>query len=192
MIQTLPVQSIICEPADRGTLSGAKDTVHVKGIAYSGAGRGICRVEVSIDGGKTFTAAELLPVPVRGDGPAPEAGMGRNWAWQRWEQHLPLPESAKEQLARGEQVNIEVVSKAIDGDFNSQPQDVAHVWNVLGICVNHWCRVNVTLDPSLKPDDPLPPPPPSPPAGSCKWGECGDEEGMCMAPDLEDEEEPSA
>ena len=86
VIQTLPVQSVICVPADRATLSGAQDTVHVKGIAYSGAGRGITRVELSIDGGRTFTAAELLPAPVQSDVPAPEAGMGRNWAWQRFEQ----------------------------------------------------------------------------------------------------------
>lgn len=103
-------------------------------------------------------------------------------------QKLALPEDVKAKLRAGEPVSIEVVSKAIDGDFNSQPQDVKHIWNVLGICVNHWCRVNVTLDPSLKPSDPLPPPPAAPPAGSCKWGECGDEEGECMAPDLEDED----
>ena len=188
VIQTLPVQSVICVPADRATLSGAQDTVHVKGIAYSGAGRGITRVELSIDGGRTFTAAELLPAPVQSDVPAPEAGMGRNWAWQRFEQKLALPDDIKAKLAAGEKVNLEVVSKAIDGDFNSQPADVAHVWNVLGICVNHWCRVNVTLDPELKPQDPLPPPPPAPPAGSCKWGECGDEEGECVAPDFDDDE----
>ena len=103
-------------------------------------------------------------------------------------QKLALPEDIKAKLAAGEKVNLEVVSKAIDGDFNSQPADVAHVWNVLGICVNHWCRVNVTLDPELKPQDPLPPPPPAPPAGSCKWGECGDEEGECVAPDFDDDE----
>ena len=170
VIQTLPVQSVICVPSDRATLSGNTDFVHVKGVAYSGAGRGITRVELSIDGGSTFTAAELLPMPVQLDGPAPESGMGRNWAWQRFEQvgvllapptpvpcpraatlahptgccawqKLPLPEDVRARLKAGEKVSIEVVSKAIDGDFNSQPQDVKHIWNVLGICVNHWCRV---------------------------------------------------
>ena len=188
VIQTLPVQSVLCSPSDRATLSGQQDTVSIKGIAYSGAGRGICRVEVSIDGGKTFTAAELLPADVRViDNPAPESGMGRNWAWQRFEKEMPLPEEVKAKLAAGESVQLEVVSKAIDGDFNSQPADVSHVWNVLGICVNHWCRVGVTLDPTLGTDDPLPTPPPCPPAGSCKWGECGDEEGECVAMDLEEE-----
>ena len=57
------VQSILCEPSTNTVLSGANgvSSITLRGIAWSGAGRGICRVECSLDGGKNFTAAELLP-----------------------------------------------------------------------------------------------------------------------------------
>ena len=40
-------------------------TVHVKGIAWGGGGEGINRVDVSLDGGRTFTRAEQLPAPIK-------------------------------------------------------------------------------------------------------------------------------
>ena len=78
VIQTLPVQSIICSPEMGQILPGDSETVTVRGVAWSGAGRGICRVEVSIDGGKNFTATNLLKNPDCTE-INPECGMGRNW-----------------------------------------------------------------------------------------------------------------
>ena len=78
VIQTLPVQSIICSPANRSTISGKDlDSVDITGVAWSGAGRGICRVEITTDDGKTFTAAELhsQKQTVMSAKIAPEAGM---------------------------------------------------------------------------------------------------------------------
>lgn len=152
VIQTLPVQSIICSPANRSTVSGRDlDSIEVTGVAWSGAGRGICRVEITTDGGKTFTAAELHSKNQTADSAkiAPEAGMGRNWAWTQFSKTLPLPAATVEQLKRGERVELSVSSKAVDGDFNTQPEHMTHGWNVLGICVNHWSTINVTLDPHL-------------------------------------------
>eukprot|EP00494_Astrolonche_serrata_P024311 UN24569 len=82
VIQTLPVQSIVCTPGMGQILPGDSEYVEVKGVAWSGAGRGICRVEVSIDGGKNFTAATLKSRPT--SELEPEKGMGRNWAWKQW------------------------------------------------------------------------------------------------------------
>lgn len=39
VIQTLPVQSIICFPQNKATLSGERSTIEVKGFAWSGGGR---------------------------------------------------------------------------------------------------------------------------------------------------------
>ncbi len=78
VIQTLPVQSIICSPANRSTISGKDlDSVEITGVAWSGAGRGICRVEITADDGKTFTAAELHSQKQTAMSAkiAPEAGM---------------------------------------------------------------------------------------------------------------------
>eukprot|EP00041_Stephanoeca_diplocostata_P033613 m.1115910 g.1115910 ORF g.1115910 m.1115910 type:complete len:687 (-) comp24373_c0_seq1:124-2184(-) len=170
VIQTLPVQSIICFPQNKATLSGERDTIEVKGFAWSGGGRGICRVEVSIDGGKHFSAAELLEPPIQPQGfPAgskPEYGQGSHWAWRQWVHTVVLPEDVKRAVKEGRVAELEICAKAVDGDFNSQPEDVDDTWNVLGVCVNHWPRSKVTLDPSIQlggePPAPAPPPPGSP------------------------------
>lgn len=175
VIQTLPVQSVISEPPDRATLSGQMDSVTVEGVAWSGGGRGICRVEVSIDGGDSYQAAELFSGPIgiprskrelviqrpndRAKNPDsancamrsnPQSGMGSHWAWQQFQQKIALPDHVKEKLRNGEKVELEIVTNAIDGDFNSQPEKMTSTWNVLGICCNHQARVKVTLDPEKK------------------------------------------
>ena len=169
VIQTLPVQSVIAVPAHRATVAvrpGREGHVLVKGVAWSGGGRGITRVEVSADGGKHFTAAELSQAPPeQADAPKAEQGMGRNWCWHHFAQEVPLSPDVQAKLAAGEKVEIEVVSKAVDGDFNSQPERMSHTWNVLGICVNHWARSRVTLDPAAACDACAAEPAP----GSCKW-----------------------
>lgn len=167
VIQTLPVQSIICEPLEGQTLMANEEgKIMIRGVAWSGAGRGVCRVEVSADGGEVFTAAELLSAPPDKDAPKPECGMGRNWAWQQYAELVELPKSAKEALARGESVKVELVARAIDGDFNQQPEKMSQIWNVLGICVNHWPKVTVTIDPTIKNPEDLPGIPLPPPAGA--------------------------
>uniref|UniRef100_A0A7S4L5J1 Cytochrome b5 heme-binding domain-containing protein n=1 Tax=Paramoeba aestuarina TaxID=180227 RepID=A0A7S4L5J1_9EUKA len=172
VIQTLPVQSIICLPEERSRICGKGDTIEVKGVAWSGGGRGICRVEISIDGGKNWYAADLTDRP-KCQGCPPEMGMGRNWAWRHFNLNLPLPDPLKEVLEQKKVVEIELCAKAIDGDFNSQPMEMSHSWNVLGVCVNHWHRVRVTLDPSLETGQIVPAPgPPAP--GSPYWSD-----GMC-------------
>lgn len=169
VIQTLPVQSVLCTPPDHSEVSGkTTSTVEVKGVAWSGGGRGICRVEVSADGGKTFEAATLTGPPHDPNRPAPENGTGRNWGWWQFSHHLTLPKEVQAKLKKGEKANVEIVSKAIDGDFNSQPEHMTHGWNVLGICVNHWSRLNITMDPKL-PANYVPPTPATPPPGSCEW-----------------------
>ena len=166
VIQTLPVQSVISSPADRSVLSGDREVIELKGVAWSWGGRGVCRVEVSLDGGKNFVAAEIAPPPIEPQGfprggAEPQCGQGHIWAWQQWSKTLPLPAEAKSRLREGKQARIEVVARAIDGDFNAQPEKVEHVWNVLGICVNHWPRIFVTLDPKVrKGHEPAPPEPP--------------------------------
>ena len=60
---TVPVYSTICEPGMGQTFAGNTKTIKIKGIAWAGGGRGINRVEVSIDGGRNFRPANLLPKP---------------------------------------------------------------------------------------------------------------------------------
>ena len=53
------------------------DSVSVSGVAWSGGGREVVRVDVSSDGGRTWTTAELSN---NEDQP-----LGRAWAWKFWE-----------------------------------------------------------------------------------------------------------
>jgi sulfite oxidase len=168
VIQTLPVQSIICWPPNNAVLSG-KDvsSVEVKGVAFSGGGRGICRVEVSLDDGANFHAANLVK-DENPDRPSPEAGMGRHWSWAQFTHKLELPAEVQAELRKGKKVDVQVCAKAIDGDFNTQPERMHTSWNVLGICVNHWPRATFTLDPKL-PKNYVPKIPQMPEPGSCEW-----------------------
>jgi sulfite oxidase len=150
VIQSLPVQSVLCWPPRDSVLSGQTDVVRIEGVAYSGAGRGVARVEVSLDNGEHFYPARLKRHEDEKT-PPPEFGVGRNWAWVQFAADIELPADVRKQLKEGRKVEIQVCSKAIDGDFNSQPESMRATWNVLGICVNHWPRMTLTLDPSVPP-----------------------------------------
>ncbi len=52
-------------------------SVSVRGVAWSGGGREVVRVDVSADGGRTWITAEL--------GPDTTQPLGRAWAWKQWE-----------------------------------------------------------------------------------------------------------
>lgn len=60
-IQQLPVNSAILSPADGTLVSSYDEEVTIKGYALSGGGRAVIRVDISTDGGETWTSAELKP-----------------------------------------------------------------------------------------------------------------------------------
>jgi sulfite oxidase len=121
-IQETPVQSAILSPSHGDLISGEK--VHVSGYAYSGGGRGIARVDVSTDGGKTWKYAKLLNDDYQGS--------GRKWDWTLWEIVLPF-ESEK----------AEIVCKAIDSAYNVQPEYQSQIYNLRGVLPTGWHRINI-------------------------------------------------
>ncbi|KAL4433958.1 hypothetical protein ABPG75_000399 [Micractinium tetrahymenae] len=125
-IQAMPVTSQICEPAVGAVVED--DEVTIKGYAWSGGGQGIIRVDVSADGGKTWHNAELQKVPQK---------RGRGWAWALWQATIPLPKGFTGQL--------ELVCKATDENYNTQPENAAPIWNLRGVNCNSWHRVPVTV-----------------------------------------------
>ncbi|MFC5720700.1 sulfite oxidase [Streptomyces gamaensis] len=88
------------------------------GYAYAGDGRGVARVEVSADGGHTWTRAELDAPP----GP---------WAWQHWRAAVPTT------------AGTELVARAWDCDGTPQPQCAAALWNPKGYANNAWARMRL-------------------------------------------------
>ncbi len=113
----LAVTCLITHPNPEETMSVRR--VPVRGIALSGGGRGVARVEVSTDGGRKWIAAELGPQ----DSP---------WTWRFWEVEV--------ELRRGRQ---EIVARAWDSAAHTQPESAAALWNFKGYMNNSWARVRV-------------------------------------------------
>lgn len=80
-------------------------------------------------GGKTWAPAQLQKVP--------HSKPDRAWAWTLWEATLPVPE--------GFTGPLDLVCKATDASYNTQPETAASVWNIRGLANNAWHRVAVTV-----------------------------------------------
>lgn len=117
MLGELPVNSAICVPVEGANV--AAGTVHIAGWATPGGERHIARVEVSVDGGDTWTEASFRE-------PA------RSFVWTQWELHVDLP--------AGDHV---VLARAADSDGVEQPRDAAPLWNFKGYMNNAWHRITV-------------------------------------------------
>ena len=140
----MPVQSMITKPSPHDILAAAKaDSISVKGFAWGGGGQGVARVDVSLDGGNNFTRADLLEKPV-------QQRRRSEWSWQFFEKNIPIPEEVKEQLKEGKKVEITLTSNAFNSVWNVQPENVNY--NAHGVCVNHWYKLPVTLDPTIEED----------------------------------------
>lgn len=113
-----PINSLICSPTDDGTVDAGDVTI--SGWAYAGA-RSVARVDVTSDGGTSWTTARL------GD----EYG---RWSWRFWETSIRLP--------RGRH---EIAARAVDEAANSQPERIKTVWNAPGYVNNAWSRVTVEV-----------------------------------------------
>ncbi|KNC98250.1 uncharacterized protein SPPG_06649 [Spizellomyces punctatus DAOM BR117] len=126
-IQELPVQSAIVSPAKNEVVDASSSVVPVTGYAVSGGGRGIVRVDVSGDGGRTWTDATLH---------RPNQSPSASWAWTIWEARVPVPKKGDK---------MEIVCKAIDESYNSQPEGMQGIWNVRGVLVNAWHKVAIKI-----------------------------------------------
>ncbi len=93
--------------------------LEVRGYAFAGGDRHVTRVDVSIDGGRSWREAELLD------------DLGR-WAWRHWRTEL--------ELAAGEH---EIVVRAWDSSAATQPDDEAGLWNPKGYVNNARPRITV-------------------------------------------------
>jgi sulfite oxidase len=113
----IALNSEVLSPADGETVPAG--LVEVRGYAFAGGERHVARVDVSLDGGASWTQAELLD------------DLGR-WAWRHWRITLDL--------APGEQ---EILVRAWDSSAATQPEDEAALWNPKGYVNNARARVRV-------------------------------------------------
>jgi len=114
------VTSVICSHEENAQVSAGVATV--QGYAMAGGDRDVVRVDVSHDGGETWTQAEITD----------EASV---WSWQLWKADLNL-KPGKHQL----------VVRAVDSSANVQPKDILDIWNFKGYMSNAWHRVNVEVE----------------------------------------------
>jgi sulfite oxidase len=116
MLGPFNVNSLILSPVEGETLAAGQVTV--RGMAYAGE-REVARAEVSAEGGRSWTVADLGSDHAR-------------WAWRLWEARLDLPAGAHE-----------IVCRAWDTAAQTQPEHPAQVWNFKGYMNNAWHRVRV-------------------------------------------------
>ena len=117
-INDLPVNSAICEPAAHAELKVGKHSL--RGWAAATA-RGITRVDVSTNGGRTWSQARI------------ESGSSL-WSWTFW--------VADVELGVGEH---ELAVRAWDEAGQTQPALLDDFWNVKGYLSAAWHRVPVTV-----------------------------------------------
>ncbi len=113
----MPVNSIICDPGDGAEVPAGRLTV--AGWAIAGGGRTVERIDLSGDGGRTWTRCELL----RSD----------PWSWCFW--------GGEVELQPGRHT---LVARALDSAAQLQPERLESVWNAKGYANNAWHRVTVT------------------------------------------------
>jgi len=113
------LNSDVLSPPDGETV--AAGPVEVRGYAFAGGERYVSRVDVSLDGGTTWSQAELLD------------DLGR-WAWRQWRIAVDLP--------AGEH---EIVVRAWDSSAATQPEDEAALWNPKGYVNNARPRIRVRV-----------------------------------------------
>ncbi len=116
-INDMPLNAAICEPASGASLPAGPLTL--RGYAVATA-RAVARVEVSLDGGRSWSEAALQ----HGEGP---------WSWTLWHATIQLPPGRHELAVR-----------AWDSAGQTQPARPDDTWNFKGYLSAAWHRVFVS------------------------------------------------
>lgn len=144
-IYDLNPNSAICYPAhdEKFSLKRGPSTYRARGYAYSGGGRRITRVEVTLDKGKSWRLADVEYPEDRYRGFEKDLFGGRmdmSWrescfCWCFWSIDL-----SKDELSGAKDIFV----RAMDESMNVQPRDM--YWSVLGMMNNPWFRVTINVD----------------------------------------------
>jgi DMSO/TMAO reductase YedYZ molybdopterin-dependent catalytic subunit len=104
VVTQLPLKSFITRPLPGEILKPGK--IVILGAAYGGE-RTLSRVDVSVDGGRSWSPAEFI-------------GPNERFAWRQW-QYL---------WTAGKKGAFCLMARAVDSEENQQPMEA--LWNVLG------------------------------------------------------------
>lgn len=131
IINELNINSVITTPCHEEILPINSWTTQrpytLRGYAYSGGGKKVTRVEVTMDGGETWQVATL-------DHTEKPNKYGKYWCWCFWSLDVEVLDllSAKE-----------IAVRAWDETLNTQPEKL--IWNVMGMMNNCWFRVKTNV-----------------------------------------------
>jgi sulfite oxidase len=118
-IEDLILNAAITTPQE-GEIVAAGPT-RIQGYAIAGEGAPVERVELSVDGGKTWTTADIVE---RAD----------PYAWCFWEITFALSPG-----------DCQIIVRAWDASGHTQPEDVRQLWNFKGYMNNAWHSVKIHL-----------------------------------------------
>ena len=121
-IQNMPVTSAICFPPAGAALKPGEQ-IEIKGYAWSGGGNRIIRVDLTSDGGKSWTEAEIVQQD--------SVREPRHYGWTLWKAKITVPKGKSQ---------LEIWSKAVDSNYNVQPESFDNIWNLRGLLSNAYYR----------------------------------------------------
>ncbi|KNC78659.1 hypothetical protein SARC_08917 [Sphaeroforma arctica JP610] len=140
VINHLNIQSVITKPAHAEELpvpdADSTETYLVQGYAYTGGGKRLIRVELSIDHGETWLLAELHHSDKTGP-----TEYGKQWCWIFWSCPVLISELISKGLSATE---VQFCVRAWDDSMNTQPKYMT--WNLMGMMNNPWHRVFGKID----------------------------------------------
>lgn len=147
-IYDLSPNSAVCYPQheEQLSLTGTTDTYRARGYAYSGGGRRVTRVEVSLDKGKNWRLADIEYAEDRYREVERDLFGGRldmSWrescfCWCFWSINLSTQELAEAK---------DMFVRCMDDSMNVQPRDM--YWSVLGMMNNPWFRVTISKEDNI-------------------------------------------
>ena len=117
-LTAIPVNSVIVDPVQHAVLRRSQ---RVRGWAIGSNGEPLRSVEISADGGNSWSRATI-------------ALAGEKWTWSFWEAEVTLPPG-----------NHVLAARATDARGTTQPATLDETWNVKGYNNNAWHRVPVTV-----------------------------------------------
>ncbi|KAE8652089.1 hypothetical protein Csa_018786 [Cucumis sativus] len=131
IINELNINSVITTPCHEEILPINSWTTQrpytLRGYSYSGGGKKVTRVEVTMDGGETWQVCTL-------DHPEKPNKYGKYWCWCFWSLEVEVLDllGAKE-----------IAVRAWDETLNTQPEKL--IWNLMGMMNNCWFTVKTNV-----------------------------------------------
>ncbi|CAL5021197.1 unnamed protein product [Urochloa decumbens] len=131
VINEMNVNSVITTPGHGDILpinaTTTQSAYTVKGFAYSGAGKKVTRVEVTLDGGETWLLCAL-------DHTEKPTKYGKYWCWCFWSVDVEVASLL---------ASKEIAVRAWDQSLNTQPENLT--WNLMGMMTNCWFKVRINV-----------------------------------------------